>query len=957
MRDEHRTWLARIADLLEIFEGRPSEARFRDIMGQLAALISEIEKTGYDGIELTILRLMRTILADEAPVLFAGAGAAGAVVAAAEAECREQVGVMRELVKRQPRAAFSPDPEVRPSSSSTIATNTYHHEGDYFWRAEEPDTRRKYQQLTRVLALMREEGAVFLDLGRSGALTRPELTLLCNVAYRYYTSNHFLAELICNLEVLSANRPPMYARLIVTQHRTRVHISFEARKVPAVVTTGVTIEHITLQLQQDFGIGAVTTAAGGVWTVEQLMEIRAAFSRIPLWDRGALRNLVLLRRKLPATDALDATKTAASYNGSTHTLTVLDHCFQDLKAFVGGGLDAIPYTHMTILHEIGHSLEVWFQTDKIPNAERIKALEAEVARIRKRMAALGELLNDRNLTGAKRDEVQAEYNELARQLPDTEVTCALTIARSLHGNGCLTEFILKVQELGLQPITRYSWGEWPSKPYEFWAECYSIFLVDPAALEYVSPPLYQWFRSGRYRIGGQAAQLVGVEPVALTKPQIAAIQGVQTALDAFCYELEKAGGLSPEFIARLRARYAAMAPKFEELGKQLADMQADVIERVVMEKAMEALADEIAARLDPDAAPVADLAVLKAAAERERAALAALLKPPPQPVPSQAKRLGARSCTITLEPGGGSVAVAPGNAASGQPLAALTDCLITLRERGFRAVRFRGCGTLSKAELAWLCNAARRIFAESGARLGMVVDATVTGSGPGATVYYVRVTFSTKGILVLRLVGSRSAAAAAAAQMTADQARELLQKQYGISEITGVDGAQWTAAELVQVCDAFARVPAGDRHALRGCRLVRKHVPNAQAEDAAVERRRRGNFQPGTSSIVFLDSVFTDGQGFVGNIDDPRPRSHFHIVRLVAYAVLHRSGGGVLTTFAGKVAELELRHLTDESQDAGNADMADFFAEAYSLCFNELQVLQWFSQALAEWMEGEGYHW
>ncbi|MGR6998935.1 hypothetical protein ACU686_13595 [Yinghuangia aomiensis] len=125
------------------------------------------------------------------------------------------------------------------------------------------------------------------------------------------------------------------------------------------------------------------------------------------------------------------------------------------------------------------------------------------------------------------------------------------------------------------------------------------------------------------------------------------------------------------------------------------------------------------------------------------------------------RRRSASAHTAHHHPGArrGGVAVAPGNAASGQPLAALTDCLITLRERGFRAVRFRGCDALSKAELAWLCNAARRIFAESGARLGLVVDATVTGSGPGATVYYVRVTFSTKGILVLRLVGTRPAAA------------------------------------------------------------------------------------------------------------------------------------------------------------------------------------------------------
>ncbi|NUR24468.1 MAG: hypothetical protein HOV83_01200 [Catenulispora sp.] len=962
MRDEHRQWLGRIVTLLEVFEGGPSEARYKDMIGQLGALILEVEKSGYDGIELTILRLVRTILRDEAPVLFSGAG--GAALAAAHAECLEQAGVLREMLRRQPGVAFSPDPAERPSAPSTIATNTYHHEGEFFWRAEEPDSRRKYQQLTRVLVLLREAGVTFLDLGRSRALNRTELTLLCNVAFKYYQSNHFLAELVCNLEALSADRPPLYARLIVTDARTRVHISFETRKVPAVVATGVSIQQITLQLQQDFGIGNIATAAGAVWTVEELMEIRAAFSRIPLWDRGALRNLVLLRRPVPVMDALDVGKTAASYNGSTHTLTVLDRCFRDLKAFVGGALDAIPFTHMTILHEVGHSLEVWFQTDKIPNADRIKTLEAEVARIRRRMAELGGLLNDKALTGTKRTEVQAEYEALARQLTPAEMMCALTITRSLHGNGCLTAFVLKVQELGLLPITRYSWGEWPSKPYEFWAECYSLFLVDPAALEYVSPPLYRWFRSGAYRVGGNAAQLVGAEPVALTDAQVAAIQGVQATLDSFCYELEKAGGVSPEFLVRLRARYAAMGPKFDELGRQLAGMQRDVIEHVVIEKAMDALADEVAARLDADA-PVAltmaDLAVLKAATERERAALTALLKPPQQPVAPPAKRLGAQNCVITLNPGGGgNVAMGGGNAAPGQPLQSLTDCLITLRERGFRAVRFRGCDALSKAEIAWLCNAARRIFAESGARLGMVVDAAVTGPVPGqGTVYYVRVTFSTKGILVLRLVGTQPAGAAAAQQMTEAQARQTLQTQYGITDIVGVDGAQWTAGELIQVCDAFARVPANDRPALRGRRLVRRSTANPQSPEAAVERRRRGNFQPGTNSIVFLDTVFTDNQGFVGDANDPRPRprSHFHIVRLLAYAVLHHSGGEVLTTFTRKVTELRLRHLTDESQDAGNADMEDFFAEAYALCRNEIQVLQWFSQAFAEWMEREEYHW
>lgn len=959
MLEKHRAVLRALIDLVDDLGDEPSAAALENILTQLDALIDDVVITRYTGIELTILRMIRAVLARD----IAGMLAVPATTASAgllKAACRELFGAMSMLATPpKPVTPFAPDPEARPSSPFVITTGTYICQGDQLWQAEVPDAPFKQVGFIRGLVLLRDAGVTHLEISRAAALSLPELSLMCNAARKSYAHYPELSEMVCNLAVQSSGAPTIYARLVVTNARTHVYLSFETHTLGRPVASGVNSQQVIAQLRQEFKLGEFKTAEGRVWAIEELLEIQAAFTRIPAQDRPALENLVLMRRKVPVSDPQDVKQTAASYTPSTHTFTVLDRAFVERKTFVGGGLDAQPYCHMTILHEMGHVMEPWFQTAPAPEPERVRKLTEALERILADMKALGKQINEAPLGADALAAAKAKFEILKEERRATEGQLAISLTKGMGGECCLSAFALKVEDLRLHPVTVYAWQEWPLKPFEFWAECYSLFLTDPSALEFVSPPLFRWFRDGGYRVGSRAVPPLARRVTGLTTGQAGALHDVQSHLDFLCYEFEKVKAVTPDFVEKMRGRLAKLTPAFTALRSQMSGEPPQLLERVVVDLAMQALIDEVAAPLGIGAtAPLtlADLPVLRSICERERAAFTALTKPPQAPVPAATKRIAARTCTITLNAGGGTVTVGTEQPGNGLPLLSLTSCLVNLRDRGVRGIRLLDCETLSTTELTWLCNAARRVYADCGSRFGIAIDTAVLLPAQRKQ-YFIRVTFADSGTLRLRFVAAKDAGTPVPALPTAAQVQEQLRTRFGIAQISGTGVASWSVAELVQLCDAFALLPSEDQAVLRGCHLVRKSGSSgATVEDTLAEEQRRGSYHPGTHTLFVIDSVFADAHGFVGNHPLARPRSHVHLLRLVAYAVLHRNGAGALHAFTRCVAQLGVRlPLTEEGQLMNETDPDDLFAEAYSLRCNEPILLEWVSPALADWLARGAY--
>jgi len=47
-------------------------------------------------------------------------------------------------------------------------------------------------------------------------------------------------------------------------------------------------------------------------------------------------------------------------------------------------------------------------------------------------------------------------------------------------------------------VTKYAQGNWPDKPEEFYAETYSLWLIEPDFLKSNYPDLFNFFDSGDY---------------------------------------------------------------------------------------------------------------------------------------------------------------------------------------------------------------------------------------------------------------------------------------------------------------------------------------------------------------------------------------------------------------------------------------------------------------------------
>ena len=77
---------------------------------------------------------------------------------------------------------------------------------------------------------------------------------------------------------------------------------------------------------------------------------------------------------------------------------------------------------------------------------------------------------------------------------------ARTAARAPERTLRVQKFVDLVTAKKIEPFTSYAKENWPHKPQEFYAEAYSLWLVDPQFLQDNYPDVYNFFQSGAYRI-------------------------------------------------------------------------------------------------------------------------------------------------------------------------------------------------------------------------------------------------------------------------------------------------------------------------------------------------------------------------------------------------------------------------------------------------------------------------
>lgn len=262
-----------------------------------------------------------------------------------------------------------------------------------------------------------------------------------------------------------------------------------------------------------YELKAITQLDGCAWTPVELHELNWALAKVPEADRVVLRGLTFVRKKAAADDN-EATLEAGSYRFGDRIITLLDAGFSAHDyGFVGSADEVGPYSHWTILHELGHAVEKYRleaehrRWDTTEVREQIAQLEAQKQALEQPPAKTSE-------PQATLPDTASRIRELDRQLLDLKTRLLeytnkrQDMVTGLRANQisseCMQAFVGMVGEKSIPPCTGYafrSWGE--KKPGEFFAEAYSLFLNDPWFVKVVSVDLYNWFAAGRYRAGWQ----------------------------------------------------------------------------------------------------------------------------------------------------------------------------------------------------------------------------------------------------------------------------------------------------------------------------------------------------------------------------------------------------------------------------------------------------------------------
>jgi Domain of unknown function (DUF4157) len=286
---------------------------------------------------------------------------------------------------------------------------------------------------------------------------------------------------------------------------------------------GISKQTTAAELKAAFKLAAVKDDGTAHWAPDELNTVAAAFAMLPPDDKGALEGVELTRvNKIPAgrTGEFESSTKIASDPAAVTVNPVLrlsENAFpKDEPRFFGGGQSPVPGSFQVILHEVGHAVETEVYRSKWKaHAQALADVhtsgEEQESDQRKREVLEEKIKTAKDNSTKKRwqkelDSLElqlAERSEKAanKKIEETKLKEKRAEVERLDAGPTerLKKFLDLVKDKKIQPFTTYAKKEWPGNPKDFYAEAYSLWLVDPEFLRTNYIDVYNFFQNGDYR--------------------------------------------------------------------------------------------------------------------------------------------------------------------------------------------------------------------------------------------------------------------------------------------------------------------------------------------------------------------------------------------------------------------------------------------------------------------------
>lgn len=352
----------------------------------------------------------------------------------------------------------------------------------------------KVYGLSTALAFLRISGIKYVQFFNADNFTIQQRGWLINSARKLFTDCGSRLNLVVNTTVC-ASGVTMYTHISFLPSQT-CQIRFEAFPViPASFAS--TVAEAKASLMQRFGLKAILEEGGAAWTVAELGQLASALAKMPAADLVVLPGCTFVRKTAAPTDT-EETQEAGSYRFADRTITLLDASFcGDDYGFVGCAGAIGPYSHWTILHEIGHAVEKYSWE---PDYRRwdTTAITDQISRLRAEQNALSHTPD----TAARIQQIEQQITVLLKQRGEylqRQADLVTTLRQNRSTSASLVAFVNLVTQKNLVPCTGYAFQNWTTKHGEFFAEAYSLFLNEPQFLKFILKDVYDWFAAGAYR--------------------------------------------------------------------------------------------------------------------------------------------------------------------------------------------------------------------------------------------------------------------------------------------------------------------------------------------------------------------------------------------------------------------------------------------------------------------------
>ncbi|MDI2128363.1 hypothetical protein [Yinghuangia seranimata] len=529
-----------VVDLNVVAEGMASpgavpeaRGRYAELDAALTTLVSSVEASTDDGIECAVLKAVRRMLAEGVGSrLTPSSGQAPAAPAwhAMEMACRLEEKSLRRLFDVGGKPVLPAAEQVGPAKgmmhrTCLVAGNTV-----------QVEDRKPVElcEFSMSLLALRERGVKRVFFDNAATVPAIELKWLCNVAAELFDANYRQFGRVLNAPVAIPDAGKTLFTHFTFHVSCTLRIRWEEYQIRPTATFGETVEQLKARLIQTFKLAGVRED-GRVWKADELVQLFNALTKIPVADQKVLRGCTVIRKPTPTAEqkkaALAQAKATATtkvgapveepedegdesahYNVYSHSIAMLDGCFPSEDfGFVGVGAALAPYSHWVIIHEVGHAVELrdWkLEYDKLGPA----ALEAELDDVQARKKAANAWLAgpgqsapipEYRTKSQESIELGKKESELLGKIGDCHIAQA-KMGSSRRANtsssACLRLFTTKVKALHVDPFTPYAYDKWATKPGEFFAEAYTMYLNEPHILAYISADLFAWFEEGRYRV-------------------------------------------------------------------------------------------------------------------------------------------------------------------------------------------------------------------------------------------------------------------------------------------------------------------------------------------------------------------------------------------------------------------------------------------------------------------------